>query len=363
MRMGWERSAADAMSYNYLTIYRTAERDEFLAAARTAPPFFDRATRAWIVADPALCKDVLTSPALYPAPALEQYRNMPSAFGEQLSSMAFAFENLPLGMYGERHAQERRRNSEFLATRRRAIHAWVADEMPRHLDRFAHGGRLEVARDVIKPMVRGLIATMIDIDLPDHLALDDISKVFDKGISMQRRLRLEADMAALEAHLRGRIGPDADDADIGMRIGLVIMGKEATVGTLAESLVSLFRANEGQPLSQMAFPKLPHETAVPFVERIAASPVEIGGMSLAEGDRVRVVLQTYAHSPAGEHHRFFGSGAHACLGRPLSTELWTAMVAHLSKLGSRVHVLDYELAQDSFVFNAPKVFEVEVTSD
>lgn len=350
----------DSRSYNYLTVYRQPERDEFIESARKSGPFFDRVTRAWIVADPDLCRELLSAPALYPAPALEHYRNMPSGFGDQFASVAFAFEHIPLSMYGERHTEARRRASTFIAGRHHAIHAWVADELPEHLQPFKQPGRVELMGEVIKPMVRGLFATLVDTDLPDRLALDSVSQVFDKSIGMSRRITLEADMAQLEAHLREQLGEMSED-DVGMRLGLLVVGKDALVGTLAESLCQLFRDNADVPLEGISFPKMPHHTAVPFVERIAAAAVSVAGLDLAEGDRVRLVLQTYGHSPASEHHRYFGAGAHACLGRPLSLELWSTVAASLSKLTSRVRVLDYQLPADSYVFNVPTTFEVEVT--
>lgn len=351
---------SDSRSYNYLTVYRQAERDEFIDSARQSGPFFDRVTRAWIVADPDLCRELLSSPALYPAPALEHYRNMPSGFGDQFASVAFAFEHIPLSMYGERHTEARRRASTFIAGRHQAIHAWVADKLPGHLQPFEQPGRVELMGEVITPLVRGLLATLVDTDLPDHLALDSVSQVFDKSIGMSRRVRLEADMAELEAHLREQLGDMSED-EIGMRLGLLVVGKDALIGTLAESLCQLFRDNPDVPLERIEFPKMPHQTAVPFVERIAATPVSVAGLDLAEGDRVRIVLQTYGHSPAAHHHRYFGAGGHACLGRPLSLELWSTIVAGLSKLTSRVRVLDYQLPADSYVFNVPNRFEIEVS--
>ncbi len=346
--------------YNYLTIYRQVERDEFLASARESGPFFDRVTRAWIVADPDLCRELLSNPVLYPAPALEHYRNMPPGFGEAFASVAFAFEHIPLSMYNERHVAARREASTFIAGRHHAIRAWAEGELPLHLQPLAQPGRVELMDKVIKPLVRGLFAVIIDTDLPDHLRLDHVSHVFDKSIGMSRRVRLEADMAQLEAHLRERLS-DMNEGQIGMRLGLLVVGKDALVGTLAESLSELFRDNEDTSLDRIEFPRMPHRTAVPFVERIASAPVSVAGLDLAEGDRVRVVLQTYSHGPSNEHHRYFGAGAHACLGRTLSLELWSAIAALLSRQTSRVRVLDYQLAADSYVFNVPTRFEVEVT--
>lgn len=351
----------DSGSYNYLTIYRQPERDAFLASARRSGPFFDRVTRAWIVADPELCREVLSTPTLYPAPALEHYRNMPMGFGEAFASVAFAFEHIPLSMYGERHTEARRTASTFIAGRHQAIRAWAEGKLPGHLQPLAKPGRVELMQDVIKPLVRELFAVLVDTDLSDSLVLDHVSQVFDKSIGMSRRTRLETDMAALEAHLREQLGDIGED-EIGMRLGLLVVGKDALVGTLAESLSELFRANAELPLDRIEFPKMPQRTAVPFVERIASAPISVAGLDLAEGDRVRVVLQTYGHGPSNEHHRYFGAGAHACLGRPLSIELWSAIAALLSRLTSRVRVLDYQLAADSYVFIVPTKFEVEVTT-
>lgn len=347
-------------SHNYLTVYRQPERDDFLKSARVAPPFYDRAARAWIVVEPDRCRELLSAPGLLPAPALEHYRNMPSGFGEAFASVAFAFEHIPLSMYGERHAEARRRASTWIAARHQAIHAWAAASLPGHLEAFARPGRVELMAAVIRPLVRGLFATLVAVDLPGHLALDDVSLVFDKSIGMSRRVRLEVDMAALEAHLRDRMGPAASDDEVGMRLGLLVVGKDALVGTLAESLANLLEAHAGQPLGSIAFPKLPQRTAVPFVERIAMTALQAGGLDLAEGDRGRIVLQTYGQGPAAEHHRFFGAGAHACLGRPLSIELWGAIAARLATLSTRVEVCRYELPLDSYVFNVPSIFEVDV---
>jgi hypothetical protein len=317
--------------------------------------------RAWIVVEPERCRELLSTPGLFPAPALEHYRNMPSGLGEAFASVAFAFEHIPLSMYGERHAEARRRASMWIAGRHQEIHEWAALALPEHLAAFAQPGRTELMEAVIKPMVRGLFATLVATDLPDHLALDNVSLVFDKSIGMNRRVQLEADMSALEAHLRDRMGPSASDDEVGMRLGLLVIGRDALVGTLAETLSRLFRDNEGQALSSIEFPKMPHQTAVPFVERIASVALSAGGLDLAEGDRVRIVLQTYGHGPASDHHRFFGTGAHACLGRPLSLELWSSIAAKLSTLPTGIRVLNYVLPQNSYVFNVPSTFEVEVS--
>ena len=89
---------------NYLTIFGSPERDAFVLEAQARGPFFEKTSNAWIVADPELCRQLLTSPDLEPAPAVEHYRDVPVELGEAFSSVAFAFDHVPLSQTGERHA-------------------------------------------------------------------------------------------------------------------------------------------------------------------------------------------------------------------------------------------------------------------
>ena len=345
---------------NSLTVYRRPERAAFIAHAREVGPYYDQMARAWIVADAELCRQVLSTPELWPAPAVEHYRNMRGALNEEFPSIAFAFESIPLAMHGEVHAAGRRTMSEFLASRRGAIHQWMTEDLPHYLEPFAVPGEVELMSLSIRPMVRGLFAAIIGVDLPPSLMLDNISQVFDKSISVRRRRLLEEDMRALEAHIRDRLGSDCEENEVRLRIGLLVVGKDTTVGTLGECLVQILRDFPETALSRIAYPKAPAQTGLPFVERIAAGPVTVGGMDLKQGDRVRVVLQTFVDAPPSQHHRLFGAGPHACLGRPLSVDLWAAMCRHLCLLDNRVRLLAYELPQDEYVFNVAKTFRVEV---
>lgn len=347
---------------NYLTIYKDSSRDAFIGDARVNAPFFDRATRAWIVADPELCREMLVSPHLHPAPAMEHYRDMPNSLAMQFESVAFAFDHIPLCLAGEAHNGLRRKTSEYIASRRAPIHDWMSNRMPTFAEPFKRPGRFDAAQDVIAPMVRELIGVIAGVELPADIDIERGSQIFDKSISMSRRILLAEEMVALRSHIRDALGSDASDDDVGMRLGLIVVGRDATVGTFAESLVWLLRNAEGQRLSEIDFPKFAPQTGVPFVERIAETAFSAAGIDFEAGARVRIVLQTYTHSSADTHHRFFGAGAHACLGRPVSTELWGAFTTELGKLHTRARVLSYELAGDNYVFNVAKQFEVEVTT-
>lgn len=345
---------------NYLTVYKDDDRDDFISVARQSAPHYDKVTRAWIIADPDLCRDMLASPHLDPAPAVEHYRDMPNSLAVQFESVAFAFDHIPLCLSGEEHTALRRRASEHIAARRGAIQNWMTTRMPLFAAPFQTPGQFDVARQVVEPMVREFIGVIADVDLTGRDEIETGSLIFDKSISMSRRIRLAEDMESLQQHIRAALGPDADDDEVGMRLGLVVVGHDATVGTFSESLSRIFADAAGKCLNELEFPKFAPQTGVPFVERIATSPFSAAGIDFETGARLRIVLQTYSQSPPDTHHRFFGAGAHACLGRPVSTDLWKAFTGVLAELSTRVALLSYELAADNYVFNVAKRFEVEV---
>lgn len=353
--------SAEVTGANFLTLWKQAGREEVVRAAAQLPPFYDRRTRAVIVAQPEHCRQILSEPNVHPAPAMETYRDMPGNLAPLFTSTAFVFESIPLSMKRAEHAAYRRRAAEFLARRRGALESWTATRLPEFFDRLEQPGRVELIGEVLKPMVRSLISQVADVPLPDSLELESASLVFDKSLAMSRRQGLEAHLEQLISHVRSHLGPDADADELGLRVGLIVVGKDATLGSFGESLHELLSREPVTKWSDVAFPQSPHRTAVPFVERIADGPVTLAGVEYPAGTRFRVLLIAYTLEPAETHHRLFGAGAHACLGRPLSVDVWQAVAARLKALTTRVRVVDYQLALDEYVFTVPRSFVVEIS--
>ncbi|MDB5541568.1 MAG: hypothetical protein JWQ89_3295 [Devosia sp.] len=346
-------------SMNYVTVYKDPERDEFLASSRNSAPIFDKSTKAWIVTNPDLCRELLGSANLVPALAIES-QEVPGALESRLGSLAYACQHIPLCHTGDDHASLRRRLSEHLASRRPAMAEWMAEALPLYVEPFRTSGRVDVVNEVLDPLIRGMMQSLAGIPMPTELDVTQTSRVFDKFSSLSRRTEVAGLMTGLHRHVREMMGPEASEDDVGLRLGLVVIGHDATVGTFGESLVRLLSESEGRPLNQIAFRKFAPQTGVPFAERIVQTPFSAAGVDFEAGQRLRLVLQTFAHSPPEEHHRFFGVGAHSCLGRPASTDLWSAFGALLGQLSSRVRVLSYELTPNNYIFNVPSKFLVEV---
>jgi hypothetical protein len=134
----------------------------------------------------------------------------------------------------------------------------------------------------------------------------------------------------------------------------VMAEHDALTGSMGESLHQLFRQNPGVPLTKIDFPTVPNETGVAFAERIVEQPFDFDGTSFRLGDRIRIMLQSFAYSSdAATRTRMFGAGLHTCLGRQLSLELWSALARRLSQIRARVDILDYRSVDDDYVSTCP----------
>ena len=75
------------------------------------------------------------------------------------------------------------------------------------------------------------------------------------------------------------------------------------------------------------------------------------------------MLQSFAYSGGQDDAgRIFGAGAHACLGRQLSVDLWSAFTRRLSQSSARVAILDYALRKNDYIFTYPAKLSIALQS-
>lgn len=345
---------------NFLTLHREDSRHEYFAGHAGAPPFFDDATQAWIVTDPAQCKELIASAKLRPATYSADYDALQARLGIDFSGMRFAFEHIPVCQHGDVHVASRRRISEFLAARKAQVQARLPDMVSTNLAVLASEGKNDVMQNCIVPLVQDVIAATTGIDATVIAECSTVSAVFDRSIGIAKRRRIEAEINIL----RQRIS-DTEEAlteeEIGMRLALLILGRDALTGMLGESLHRVFVDNAGRRLSDISYPELPPETGLPWVERQVLTPFHLAGCDLVKGDRVRVYLQTLSTSKENKALTgFFGSGPHVCLGRPLSFDVWKEIAAFLSRVPLRVRLDSYSVKTSDYVFTCPQRLDVTV---
>ena len=168
-----------------------------------------------------------------------------------------------------------------------------------------------------------------------------------------RRARPADDLisALVEAEVEGA---RLDDAEIlGLCTTLLVAGNETTTGLIGNMLHVLAerpelwrRAREDRSLVDPIIEEtLRYVSPVQRLTRVVQRPVEIGGVSIAEGELVDVVYGSAGRDPAkysdpetfrldrpATDHVSFGAGIHFCLGAPLArTETRIALNAMLDR--------------------------------
>jgi len=252
--------------------------------------------------------------------------------------------------------------SEFLANGKAGVTASIPAVVSSRFGVVQREGRVEIMEQTINPLALDIMSLLVDLDI-STADCQSVSTAFDKLISISKRRRVANDMAKLKEMISVRLGPEASEREVGLRLALLVLGRDPLVATLGESLYRVFAANSGKKLCDIVYPELPPETGVPVVERIVVAPFEFAGCSFAVGDRLRVFLQSFAYVDEPRvTTSFFGGGAHTCLGRPLSIAIWEAITALLSEVPLRVQLLSYCTRDSDYVFTCPERLEVELSA-
>lgn len=347
---------------NFLTLHRDPIRHQYFPNNQSREPFFDPIANAWIITDPSHCKELIASSNLRPGTSAcaEDYRILGERLGVDFSILIFVFGHIPLCLHAEPHAHSRRRMSEFLATRKAELNARIPALVATHFDVMRREGRVEIMKDAIIPLGLDIMSIIVDLDI-STADCKSVSIAFDKLISMTKRRRAAADMATLRELIARHLGPEVSEDDVGLRLALLVLGRDPLIGTLGESLYRLLAANSGRRLLDISYPDLPTETGVPIAERLVVTPFKFAGRDFVVGDRFRIYLQSLAYVDEPRVRTgFFGGGAHTCLGRPIFTEIWKATTALLSEIPLRATVLSYAARDSDYVFTCPEHLKVEL---
>ena len=346
---------------DFVTLFRDPGRDPYYEAPVRREPFFEPSIRAWIVTEPDQAKDFLTSPNIAMAPYEEEVARISKRFSVDLEATSYIMTQLALPNNGATHATLRRRMGEFLASRQPVAKAWLRDDLRGLLEPFFRPGPMEAMSAVVDPMAAGLMGTLVDVtDIPEA-EHESPSLLLDRSAGLPRRQRINRAVQMLRDHVRERLGPGYSEDDVGLRVAVLIVGKDPVAGTVGQSLIDIFAANEGKRLCDIAYPAGPIATGVPHVERIVATSFEYAGQHFVAGQNVRVVLQSLEYA-GGEiaSHRFFGAGLHACLGRPISMVFWRAMTAIIATSPMRVRLAGAVLRSDNNAFAHPLTLNLEL---
>jgi hypothetical protein len=271
--------------------------------------------------------------------------------GVDFGAIVHTLSYLPLTLRGDDHAAQRADVARLLAERRGALAAALPDIVTRSFACFGDVGRHEVMTEAVQPCVDAMIGEIVGLGL-DLPANSLVSRVFSQKIGVAQRRRLNAELALLIDRLR--VAFPADTAlRRGSRLALIVLGRDALMGTIALSLKAHF---EGHGTGLMVPPS---HTGVPYIDRQAVEAVQVDGQALPKDAVVRCMLQSLEGAGDADRGRFFGAGAHLCLGRAASLDLFQHLSRYLALLPYPVSVIE-TVMRDCDVFAVPDQMMIEV---
>lgn len=303
--------------------------------------------------------DILRSPALDVVPYAARHGALAARLGIDLGATVFAAGHIPLCLERARHAPARRAVAELVAAATPAVRAALPALVSGHFAPLLapRPVPVEAMTASVQPAVAALLSRLAGFELglgPDTLT----SRLFSPGLGVARRQRMEAELRALIDRIR-RAHPGAPSGEVGARLSVAILGHDALTGTIGASLAALLPEGETVDPAALPWEAAPPRTGVPYVDRVALEPATLGDRQVAPGETVRARLDALEGAPAPDRLGFFGAGAHLCLGRALSLDLWAEIGRQLRAAPVRLRRTGYALRRDD-VFCIPERLEIEV---
>jgi hypothetical protein len=300
---------------------------------------------------------VLASPDFAPVPYAARYAALAARLKLDFGAIIFTLSHLPLGLRGAEHAAQRADVARLMGENRAALAAALSVIVARRFGCLKRQGVHDLMAEAVIPCVDEMIGTLVG--LAPELAADSlVSRVFSQKIGVAQRVRLEVELARLIARLRAAY-PDDSEERLASRLTLVVLGRDAMIGTIANSLVTFLQAAGGVPLNRFRLTTPPARTGVPYIDRLALTATLADGDDVAKDEVVRCLLQSLEGGSDAERMRFFGQGAHLCLGRAAALELFAELGGYLAGLAVKVRLRDVVM-RDCDVFALPEKVIVEV---
>ena len=272
-------------------------------------------------------------------PYAARTRLLADRLGQDFEATIQVFDNLPLAQNGDRHTVLRAKTAQFLALGRARLRLELPGLVARHFNLLETSNTLDMMKEIVVPFADDCLAVITQVEgcfESDSM----ISRVFSQSSGVVKRRRLNGELATTRQRIEEQC-PFAETNDV--RLTLMILGRDALIGTLAGSLALHFKQAAGRQLSEDIFDSMPTRTGVPYVDRI-----------MPDGKVVRCELSGLR---GDQRSGFFGKGAHVCLGRAISRDIFSEVSQFLSRVDRHVHVRSYHLRKDD-VFDIPEIFEV-----
>lgn len=310
--------------------YRPSRHDDFKVVDEI---FFNEELKSWFVFKPELVIDLLRDDERLVMPdTVANIRMLESRYRRQFPNLGFAASCIPLLLNGQVHREIRRGLADLISRGRPRIMAALPELMARHIEPLDRQANPEWLSAGLSPLVGDVFGLMCNCPEPLPFPKLALTRLFDRFVSLAALGEAEKQLG----QLRQRLAETAPDVDQAQAVALLVLGRDSLLGTLASTLHTVLSQNQGRRFADIAFPDFPPDTGVAVAERIATADIAVGARTIAAGERVRMYFQPISDTGSANKQALFGAGAHSCLGRPISLDVWRAMIESFKAFSSQV---------------------------
>lgn len=341
-----------------LTLHHQPDKLETYQALH--PFHFDKELDCLCVFDAGIISAIFRSDKFNVIFFADQYRYIQDHTDLDFNATIAAFDHIPLANEGPHHKQIRGEMASVIgaqaAERAKAMEEFVA---ARVRDLFRPGAEVELVRDIATSIFHELFKSWLGVDHSKLVDDPNFSQVFDMKMSLNRRRKLNRNLGDLTCAFAER----RDQIPVSPEIAtaLNVLGNDALKGTLSLSLWEILIRNRGLRLDEIDYPRNLPSTGVPYIERTATEDVEIAGMRVEKGQRVRLFLDaTSYHSSGQETDVLFGKGRHVCLGKPMTLAIWRSLTATLKTIPLRFTPGEMKLRTGDYAFTCLEYARVRI---
>lgn len=317
--------------------------------------FYSEELRQWVVFGPQVVVDLLRDHRLIVPSVVESLDRLTTRYKRDYSNLRFAAQCIPLLLEGQIHRETRRKLADLVTAGRARTTAAMPELMARYIEPMENATNPEWIEASFAPLVNEVFCHMCNCPLGLPFPRLVLTRLFDRFVSLTAIHAAEREIG----HLRAELAKAAPDLDSALVVALFIIGRDSLVGTLASSFYSILQNNLGRRFSDIEYPDFPPETGVAIAERNAVSDIPVGTETIRAGDSVRMFFQpmSQAGSPVSVQN-LFGAGIHSCIGRPISLDVWRAMVASLRSFSCSATSVACEFEQNN-IFVVPRYLRTE----
>jgi cytochrome P450 len=315
--------------------------------------------KRWLVTSPQFVRSVLLD-ANYRVPSYEVQPIM-DRLGIDLEMQRKIREFLPLAWEGETHGKLRQQMLREISSHSPAALRLFEKVLEKRLSEFMQPGvTCCLVGDIFKPAIRQAGLRLANFPMPaldDMPEIETIPQLFDDGISLRHRMRIDR----LIRELADMYPDEYSEDEILTSIAIIAVGANTLLGSVTESFLADIRDSNFKPFNQTKWNARLRATGLPLIERIAIEDATLGTAKIGAGDRLRLFIESEAYSfeNAPQYTNiYFAVGPHKCLGMAYSWQIWNAFIKQISSIELEYSLGEMSYRQHDYVFNIINKMEI-----